>query len=790
MNPNGSPVLQDPAENELHLRDLVYLVRRNLLLILGVAAVVIAGTVWFTWTAAPVSTIHVDTGRKSVVPGLELLEGVLDGVGVETEMALLRARHISEAVVDSLSLQVSLVRPTATARDSIFSDVSASSFTEEETYTLTLVDSSYVVEDSKGVEVTTLPFGEVRVFNGIRLVVNPTPNLEEGSPAQIVLEVKGRAEAIETLQRSMNVGRPFREANLIAVTYEGTDPAIVRAVPNTAARTFIQQRIVAKKTEAVSMVEFLNEQLDTYQLQLQDAEDALQAYEEGQQIVNLEAEGAQQVARLVSYQADRDELQADLNTLNGILEDIRRTEASNDEGGPSPFMRLAGFRTFLENQAVTELLSDLSRLNNELEAQLEGRERAHPDVLVIGRQVAQVEDQLRQLAISYQNNLENELRSVDTRLEEFGIQLQRLPERGVRQARLDRRKRSLEGLYNQLQTRLKEAEIARAVELGDVQVSDLAIFPRDPIRPRKQRSLLLSILLGLSLGLALAAARDYFDETVHTREDLSKITGLPVLGLIPRIRGSLNGTGAGRGIARKDKPVWERLVARDDVSNPVSEAYRAFRTNITFLDLEKPAQVLVFTSPGPAEGKSTSAANLAITLAQQGTKAILLDCDLRRGIVHRVFGVDKLPGLTNVALGQAKVADAIRSVELSDGRRLDFLTTGTLPPNPSELLGSSKMAEIMNELRTRYELVLVDSPPLNVVTDAAILGTISDGVILIARAGVTERGALKFARDQLRAVQAPLSGVVLNDVDYKGRDRYYGSGANYQYYYRYSKQDA
>ncbi len=793
MNPNGSPAPLQPSEDsELHLRDFLYLIRRNLLLILGIAALVVAGTVWYTWRTAPVfqaqATVHVDTERKSVMPGLELLESVLDGANVETEMALLRARHIAEAVVDSLALQVKLVRPTATARDSLFSEVSASEITFEERYTLTLGSDGYRVEDSDNREVTTLPFGEARIFNGIRIVVSPNP--PGGHPEEIILVTLERADAIRDLQQSLGVGRPFREANLIAVTYQGTDPEVVRSVPNTATRTFIQQRIVAKRTEAVSMVAFLEEQIETYRLQLQDAEDVLQAFQQGEEIVNLEAEGAQQVARMVSYQADRDELQADLNTLNGILADIARSQAAGDVGGPSPFMSLAGFRTFLENQAVTELLSDLTRLNNELQANLEMRERAHPDVLALQRQVEQVEDQLNQLAVSYQNSLRNALVSVDTRLAEFGAQLQRIPQKGLQQARLDRQKRSLEEVYNQLQTRLKEAEIAQAVELGDVQMSDIAVFPREPIRPRKLRSLLLSILLGLTLGLGLAAARDYLDETVHTREDLSKLTGLPVLGLIPRIRGSLNGNGSRAGFMKRDKPVQERLVTRDDVSNPVSEAYRAFRTNITFLDLEKPAKVLVFTSPGPSEGKSTSAANLAITLAQQGTKAVLLDCDLRRGIVHRVFGVEKLPGLTNIALGEVTLEEAVRTVEIGEGRSLDFLPTGTLPPNPSELLGSSKMAAIVEQLREKYEQVIIDSPPLNVVTDAAVLGTLADGVILIARAGATERGALKFARDQLQAVQAPVSGVVLNDVDFQGRDRYYGTGSGYRYYYRYYRQDA
>ena len=789
MHSNGSSPGSHPDEHDLHLRDLLNLVRRNLAFIAGIVALVVGATAWYTWTTAPVfearATIHVDRERQPVLPDLNLIESVLSGSNVETEMALLRARHIAEVTVDSLALQVQLVRPQGTARDSLFAEVSASSFTAPERYTLVRSGDVYEVRDRSGAAVTELPVGEARIFNGVRLVLRENP--DGGLQDEIVLQVSDRYEAIDNLVTQLGVGRPFRDANVIAVSTQGTDPALVKDVPNTVARTFIAQRIAEKKTEAISLVRFLSDQLATYQIQLQDAENAVLAFEQDEQIVNLQAEGAEQVARRVALQSERDETRSDLSTLTGILDEIERTSSDPAYSGPSPFSRLAGFRTFLENQAVTGLLSDLTRLSSELTDQLERRERINPEVQAVLGQIAGVEDQLLQLALSYQGNLQTSINSLNDRLATFGAELQLIPEKAVQQARLERRKSSLEQVYNQLQARVKEAEIAQAVELGDVSISDLAVDPRDPIRPRKLRSLLLSVLFGLTLGLGLATARDYLDETVHTREDLGRITGLPVLGLIPRIQGLSNGNG--RRLLRKDKPVKERLVTRDDISNPVSEAYRAFRTNITFLDLERPAQILVFTSPGPAEGKSTSAANLAITLAQQGTNALLMDCDLRRGIVHRVFGAEKMPGLTNVVLGDAKLSDAIHTVEVGEGRTLDFLPTGTLPPNPSELLGSTRMRELVRQLRERYSHVLMDSPPLNVVTDAAVLGTIADGVILIARAGFTDRGAIRFARDQLEAVQAPLSGVVLNDVDFKGRDRYYGSGDGYRYYYRYYKAD-
>jgi tyrosine-protein kinase Etk/Wzc len=163
---------------------------------------------------------------------------------------------------------------------------------------------------------------------------------------------------------------------------------------------------------------------------------------------------------------------------------------------------------------------------------------------------------------------------------------------------------------------------------------------------------------------------------------------------------------------------------------------------------------------------------------------------LRRGILHRVFGVEKEPGLTNVLLTGTGLPEAVHSVDVGGDATLSFMATGTLPPNPSEVLGSSRMRELLAELRPAYDVILMDSPPLNLVTDAAVLGTVADGCILIARAGTTEHGALLYAREQLQAVRAPVSGVVLNDVDFSGRGRYYGRGYGYRYYHRYYRSES
>jgi tyrosine-protein kinase Etk/Wzc len=297
------------------------------------------------------------------------------------------------------------------------------------------------------------------------------------------------------------------------------------------------------------------------------------------------------------------------------------------------------------------------------------------------------------------------------------------------------------------------------------------------------------------------------DRTVHTKEDVQMLTSAPILGLIPRIprdRDKLTGVkrlrlpGRSNGVAAATDaltalPVGlnERLVTGADPRSPVSEAYRTMRTNITFARPDEIAKTIVFTSPMPGDGKTTSAANLAITLAQQGVKILLIDGDLRRGLLNNVFGLPREPGLSNVLLGRSALDATIRPIDLGENGQLDFLATGTLPPNPAEMLGSQHMKNLLGELESKYDVVIIDSPPLNVVTDAAVLGTVADGVVIIARAGVTEKLGLLYAVEQLQNVRAPLLGAVLNDVDFESNRYYgiYGKYGYYQYNYRYSAQD-
>lgn len=295
-----------------------------------------------------------------------------------------------------------------------------------------------------------------------------------------------------------------------------------------------------------------------------------------------------------------------------------------------------------------------------------------------------------------------------------------------------------------------------------------AQVPTAAISPRTQLNVLLGALLGLLIGVGIAVLRFTMDTSIKTAEELEAAADSTPLGTVTYDPEA------------KTNPL---VTLR---GTPRAEAFRSIRTNLQYVDVDNPPRTVVITSSLPAEGKSTTACNLAIAVAQAGSKVLLLEADLRRPKVAEYLGVDGSRGLTDVLIGQATLADTI--IHWQRGL-LDFLPAGAIPPNPSELLASHQMADLLADLAGRYDLVILDAPPLLPVTDAAILSTAADGAILVTRQGTTKREQVADSADALRQVNARIFGTVLNFAPVRKR-RKYGYGYEYGYGYGYSPKES
>jgi capsular exopolysaccharide synthesis family protein len=385
-----------------------------------------------------------------------------------------------------------------------------------------------------------------------------------------------------------------------------------------------------------------------------------------------------------------------------------------------------------------------------------------------GQRIQELEIQLYRLAIGYLRSLDNKIAAADDALARSGRELAEVPARENQFGRLARDQGLLNETYMLLQKRLKEAEIQNATDPGDVLVVDPGLVPENPVSPRPAVNLVLGTMLGLMLGVAAALGRELMDTKVRSRSDATNATGgLPLLGTIPRIRlspGVANGNGRRRKVTTK--PSEALLVTKREPRNPASEAFRALRTNISFAQDGGVPQVLVVTSASLGDGKSTSSANLAIAFAQQGSRTLLIDADLRQGLLHHTLGGPQEPGLSHLLLGRASLAEAVRQVKVGEaGVDLHFLPCGSFPSSPAELLGSERMHRLLEEMRSRYDAVIFDAPPLNSVTDAAVLGRMADATLVVVRTGSTDRDALQEATAQLSRLRVPMAGIILNDFD-------------------------
>jgi succinoglycan biosynthesis transport protein ExoP len=359
--------------------------------------------------------------------------------------------------------------------------------------------------------------------------------------------------------------------------------------------------------------------------------------------------------------------------------------------------------------------------------------------------------------------LEEEIANTEKDLAETQQQLKTVTD-DTQRTRLETSLAQYRNTYSTLVANYQQVVLAVAQANNNIVVAEPAKVPERPIRPRTRTNVMLATIVGVLLALGIAFLIEYLDDTVKTPDDVSRVSGLSTLGAIARLKES----GGPR-----------QLVAWMRVKSPESEAYRTLRTNIQFSSVDNPIRSLLVTSSSPGEGKSTTTANLAVVLAQTGQRVIVVDTDLRRPVLHKVFGIPNNVGLTTALLAGESLSleDYLQPTEIDT---LSVLTSGPIPPNPSELLGSHRMQHLIEVLAQATDIVIFDSPPVLAVTDAVVLGRQMDGVLVVADAGNTREHALAQAAAELQKTGANVLGVALNRLDTR-RGGYY-------YYYYYSDE--
>jgi capsular exopolysaccharide synthesis family protein len=761
-NPVGSDLFS--------VRELVLAVRRRWWAVPLVFVLVVAFGIWRTLREPHIyraaTTVRIENST-SPIAGVQTSAPTYDYRidPMVSEQQVIKSRMVAERVVNALGLRLRIVEPAGLRRSDLFGAVPpiVDSAATSGDYRLTFSDRTYTLS-SGAIRYATVPYGAVAAGPGVRFVIPERPPVGNQS---VLLEVLPLTAAAAELRGTIGT-KVLPQTNIIEIAVFGTEPALVRDVTNTVAREYADVSSEMQRTNARAKTQFISTSLRDQRSRLDSAQMALKDFKERQQIgdVNVEQSAlSQSIYRLEEAKRSGLVEQRIYSTLVGKL---AAADTADEE-----LRRLVGTDAVEQNRYIANLFDRWFSLIKDRETlYASGKTDKNDDVKAVQRLISRTKEDLRSASQLYIQAMESRLGSLDNTVATLRKQTEQYPRLEAEQARLSATVGTMQRTFDNLQSEYQLARIAESVDAGRVQSIDEATLPTFAVSPNRKRAIIYSALMGLLLGVVLAVGLDRLDDSVKSPDELHNQMELPMLGLIPAIRGDRRGS-------RSSNATLGRLITHADPRSPVAEAYRSLRTNLAFARAQQAPQAIVIASPGPSDGKSTTAANLAITFAQQGQRTLLIDADLRRAVLDKAFRTARSPGLTELIIGDATLEQVMHETEVPN---LSLIASGRFPPNPAELLGSSRMQEVLHQAKAQFDVVLLDSPPLLAVTDAAVLATMVDGVILVIRTERTKRDAVRRALGHIRSVRGRLLGAVLNDVDLRS-GAYYGSYGHYYYSY-------
>ena len=566
-------------------------------------------------------------------------------------------------------------------------------------------------------------------------------------------------------------------SRLVEVQFESGNPELAARVANGHVHNYIEQNFRSKYDATTQASGFLSQELEELRIKVEKSEDARVAYERQNQIWQI------------------DEKQ---NITTQTLGDLNKavTEAQTSLAASEALYRMAtsGNVDLLPEVRNSPVIQDLTRRKSTLDdsytAALEQYGPNFPKVQRIAEQKKEVEAELARAQNIMVGSIEEDYNTARQHFELLQEALERqktesneLAEKLVQYHILEHDAESNKQLYDGLLQKLKEAGITAGLRSSNIRVVDPALVPTAPAGPQRAKNILMSILVGLVGGIGLALFREYLDNTVKSPDDIESLVGLPSLAVVPAQPSSNGHHSKWPHLKHKTSPQTisgprVETLSHTQPKSQISEAFRALRTSLLLSQADHPPQVILVTSALPREGKTTAAVNLAVTLAQLGDRTLLLDSDMRKPGIRRalnlISGNEK--GLSSYLAGVTNLDEIVVPHPMISN--LETITTGPVPPSPADLLSSRRMREAISELRLRFKFIVIDSPPVMAATDAVIVSSLTDGVLLVARSGETPKEAFTRTRDLLGAVKCRILGVVLNAVDSSAPDYYY----SYRYY--------
>ncbi len=772
----------EPPNDTIELAELIQILRRRLWLVL-VCILLGGGLAWFlhqrqTPTYRAQAVIRVDDPRAQMSDRLAALGqgGTRRYVDpVLSAMQLLESSAVLGQIVDQEGLRLAPFEGALRHADLV--GVEVGEFALPDTFTVAFGPEGIEVSSTRLAETRSARYGEPVAFGEVRFAVRAPPE-ESGREAR--LHLIDRQRAINWIGDNLSSEARW-DTNIVDVQFTASDPELAQRVVNQAVRVFAARSTDDARREQQRRRIFLEEQLAQADSTLREAQNTLSDFRSREQVSSSQARAAAQQSGLMGVEMRREELAADRSTYRQLLDGIQ------SESGAELGRRLEAIAASPEvagNPVVSSLFSQLIEYETEREALTSGPGALsvrNPDVARLDQQIATTRGRLDNAIRSHMDAVDARLSALDDLRTRQAAQVAQMPQAEAEEARLIQQVASIQRTVEQLRDEFYQARIAEAVQEGPIEIVDEAHPPSASERAGLPVMLTLGLMLGFMVGGGGAFMLEMLNTTVRRREDLEDALRVQMVGAIPKLPGQklkilparTKGAAVPAAPAGNGQAPAGDLVTYHNTRSVQAESYRTLRTNLLFQKNGGRIRSLVVTSAVPGEGKTTTASNLAVTYAQQGMRVLLVDCDLRKPRLNELFRIERKPGLTELVMGEVGPDEAIRAFYPIEN--LWLLPAGQLPPNPTELLGGNRTREVLNSLREEFEVLILDTPPLAGGADGAILGAAVDGVLMVVRAGSTDRDQVRQAGRQLHTVGAHIVGAVMNDPEGEGEryGRYY-----------------
>ncbi|MBC8256528.1 MAG: polysaccharide biosynthesis tyrosine autokinase [Candidatus Marinimicrobia bacterium] len=777
----GDQLTHTPLVNEsppVTLKDLIRKIIRARFWIIASVIIILTGTIYVTYSTPPIyqATVSLMIEKSSKAQAIFNF-GVNENFKISDEVAVIKSRIIAEDVVESL-------------------------WKSNKRNRLYVFGTKVFIPRGQRLR---RPIKKLLTFGQYNPEENKPPKYDE--PYSNKIGTQFYRNVINTINVTYRRG-----TNIIQITTMSPHPYEAALLANTVASAYQKRDKEWSSNESMNLKSFLQDRLDEKDREMEEIEQNIENYKRENEIYDLDGNVSNMLNNLTNIESKFNNNNLEINILLSQKKYLAKQLSSIEKDLAVQILNSINAQLFALRTQVNEKEAELVRNSTVYGSNHEAVLKTKDNLSNLKNQLENKTNELISAGLSivdpleYRQKLLGEILKFETNLNlletksreyqalifKYKNDIKILPEKQSFLGKLNREKAVLSNTYSYMRQKMEEARVSMASEPGKVRIVNQAEPPKEPISPDIPRNLSMALFIGFIIGFVINLAIEYFDNTIKSVEFIER-KKLPVLGIIPSIEQGQESYSNYRFVKKGRKQINQitngrkgignlqrRLITHEDPKSPISEAYRSLRTSLMYTKKGEKGTIMV-SSPGPGEGKTTTIINLAITYANLGKKTLLVDGDLRKPVLHKVFNGNNEKGITHLLSGIEEKWESV--IQPTDIENLNIIYSGVIPPNPSELLGSETMKKLVEILKENYEVILFDAPPIMAVTDAVVLSRLINQFILVVRFGNTDKDSIDHSLNSLSHVNTYLTGVVLNDLNKKNSyySKNYYSYNNYNY---------